>query len=95
MSVTELFGALAGLPRFKSPACTDHIWLFDEAINDQRGRVSYEAAQARRMCVEVCAGCSALDSCRQWVLSLPPGIRPEGVVGGIVVDRRGRTADIA
>lgn len=86
MSVTELFGALAGLPRFDSPACTDHIWLYDEAVGDRNpGVATAETSFARRTCIEICGSCESLQPCREWLLSLPKSKRPLGVCGGLVI----------
>jgi WhiB family redox-sensing transcriptional regulator len=75
-------------PRLTNPACDGHWWLFDQTIPEASGPTPPEVQQARRTCIELCAQCPALDSCRQWVRSLPHNKRPEGVVAGLVINRR-------
>lgn len=60
--------------------------VFDRATDTRISGAVDEAAWA-------CARCPALAACRAWVQGLPPGQRPRGVVGGLVIaERTGRAS---
>jgi hypothetical protein len=64
------------IPDLRGAACRGQPELFD-AANRHDPRI--EAAQA------VCRGCPVLAECQRWLSSLPPQLRPRGVVAGVYV----------
>ena len=84
----DLLNALAATPTFPEALCRGHWWLYDQTIPEASGPTPPEVQQARRTCIETCAACPELERCRKWVRSLPHNKRPEGVVAGLVINRR-------
>ncbi len=79
MNPTQLFAALAGIPRLDGAACKGNPAPFDPQDEDE----SDEAAQARHAeALQICAACPALTACEQWVDSLE-----EPPVGGVWAGR--------
>ena len=82
-----LIEVLRDTPRLRGAACVDHRETFDAAADADP--VAIEAAQA------ICASCPALDRCRAWPDTVPPGQRAPGVTAGVYrhqSTKRGRPA---
>jgi hypothetical protein len=86
--IAALFGAMAAAPPMPEAACRGQWELFDITTPDNPGRMPAAVAQARRIALEVCAGCPELSPCGWWLDGLPANLRPLGVVAGRIIDRR-------
>lgn len=78
--LSDLVGALAGVPLLEGAACRGEAWMADLDIRSSREEI--DAA------IEVCLGCPALVACSSWVDELPADQRPVGVVAGRWLDHR-------
>lgn len=79
MSATGLFDALGIIPSLPGAKCRGRDRLFDEAQpNEDEDTVDQRHAEALTLCCQ----CPALERCTDWLLDLPPGQRPTGVVAG-------------
>jgi Transcription factor WhiB len=74
--VGELLDDLSHAPSLRGALCRGHPELFD-AVNRHDPRIA--AARA------ICASCPVLAECHAWLVSLPAGLRPSGVVAGVYV----------
>lgn len=88
MSVTfaDLLASLAGAPALPGARCRGRGHLFDDA---HPGEHVTTTEDRQRMALGLCAGCPSLERCGIWLISLPPGRRPRGIVAGMRVDNRG------
>jgi len=93
VNVTAILAELAAAtPRLPAARCAGRWELFDatiEAATTGTGGAA-ELAARRAEALRLCAGCPELDPCQQWLHSLPPKVRPLGVVAGTVIGGRPR-----
>lgn len=83
MNLTDLLGALAGVPRLDGARCVGRATLFDP----QRDRENWRAAAERHQAAQaICRDCPALARCRDWLDGLPKSDRPPGVVAAQLLD---------
>jgi hypothetical protein len=68
---------LLDTPHLDGAKCRGHWQLFDRHTHNDPNREIDEA-----IAVQMCATCPALLPCKQWLASLPPYLRPAGVVAG-------------
>lgn len=74
-----LLTALAGAPALPGARCRGRAHLFDPVEFAESPIV---LQQRHAQALALCERCPALNRCRAWVDSLPPGKRPRGVVAG-------------
>ena len=68
---------LMNTPHLDGAKCRGHSDLFDRhPHNDPHRVIDKDIAE------HMCATCPALGACRTWLASLPPYLRPAGVVAG-------------
>ncbi len=80
-ALSELFGALAGVPSLPGARCRGRPHLFDPPAADEAA----EATAARHaQAVGLCQRCPARDACEAWFVRLKPARRPLGVIAGRV-----------
>jgi Transcription factor WhiB len=75
VNITDLLAELSASPKLPGAACRGRWKLYDSADAD-------DVASAQR----ICAGCPALQACRQWVETSPQ--RLHGYVVAGVVQRK-------
>lgn len=77
--LSALLGALRPIPRLDGAACRGNSWAFDPAEPDEDRAAVRDRHDVAR---SVCGNCPALTKCAQWIESLPPRVRPHGVIAG-------------
>lgn len=78
-NLDSLLFALAGCPSLPGARCRGKGHLFDPAaIGEQANTVAARHAQA----IALCRGCPALTRCTDWLNSLEPKHKPDGVIAG-------------
>lgn len=84
MSATweSLTAALAGTPDLSGARCAGRSQWWDEV--DDAEIVDYTRSQ--------CQTCPALTACAAWLETLPPRLKPCGVVAGKVIRKRAKTS---
>jgi len=89
MNLTDLLGALAGVPRLDGALCRGRPELWDEAADREPAA---EVAERHAYALAACGQCPALTTCAQWLDGLKPSQRPPGVTAGRLLGtgRRGR-----
>ena len=80
--INLLIEILRGTPRLPGAACRDDPDLFDATVAEGQGSRQSGLGAARERARAVCAGCPALDACRDWVRATPQKRRPVGIVAG-------------
>jgi WhiB family transcriptional regulator, redox-sensing transcriptional regulator len=83
----DLFAELAGAPRLPGARCRGRWELFDYAGYPPHGVAPHDIDYARQAALNVCASCPALQSCRDWIQTLPPELRPLGVIAGRITHK--------
>lgn len=78
-TLTDLVGALAGVPSLPGARCRGRPHLFDEAAPAEPDTV---AAARHAQALRLCLNCPSLDPCTAWFLTLTPAKRPTGVIAG-------------
>lgn len=75
----DLIATLAGVPSLPGARCRGRHHLFDPAaFGENPDTVEQRHTQA----LGLCSHCPALNSCSDWLDSLPPRQRPHGVIAG-------------
>jgi WhiB family redox-sensing transcriptional regulator len=88
-----LVSSMAGVPILRGALCRGRHSLMDP---QEKGEPDEVVAARHAQAIGLCGRCPALTDCRTWVDSLPPKLRPRGVIAGRVIaetkSRRKRTA---
>lgn len=79
----DLLAALAGGPKLDGANCVGMWTAFDPA---EPGETAEETAYRHGAAIALCEACNALQECRDWSDSLPPGQRPRGIIAGRLHD---------
>ena len=86
MSIAELLDALSLAPSLPGANCKGRAELYDLAAG--RAKPRSQVMQAQRDALELCRTCPALAACTAHIGSMPPWLRPRGVVAGMLNGRR-------
>lgn len=78
MDLAAFLDDLAHTPHLPGAKCRQNPALFDNTIPNVASRPV--ACQARREAVKICQACPALQACAAWLDTIPPPLRPHGVI---------------
>jgi hypothetical protein len=85
MSVQALFDAVGLAPDLAGARCRGCSALFDEPAPGESDDI---AAMRHLQALGLCEQCPALTRCEDWLDTLTPSRRPEGVIAGQVIRTR-------